>query len=57
MAGNEEGCGSVCISLFDLSEGEGRAPKARGNSIAFGDTRVEMGHHLHGLCDPSATDF
>jgi len=57
VAGNEEGRGTVCISMFDVPEGEGRASEARWDSTAFGDTRVEMGQHLHGFCDPSATDF
>jgi len=46
VAGNEEGCGTVCVSLFDLSEGEGGAPEARRNSTAFRHTSVEMGQHL-----------
>jgi len=40
VAGNEEGCGTVCIRLSDLSKGEGGAPETRENSTAFGDTRV-----------------
>ena len=35
MAGDEEGCGTVCIRLSDLSEGEGGAPETRGNPTAF----------------------
>jgi len=57
MTGDEEGCGTVCIRLSDLSEGEGAAPETRENSAAFRDTSVEMGQHLHGLCDSSSTDF
>ena len=43
MAMDEEGCGSVCISLFDMSEGKGRASKARCNPTTFGHTSMEMG--------------
>ena len=57
MVGDEERCGPICINLSDLSEGEGRAPKARWDSSAFGDTSVEMGQHLDGLCDPFVTNF
>jgi len=57
VARDEERRGPFCISLFDLSKGEGGAPEARWDSTAFGDTSVEMRQHLHGLCDPFATDF
>ena len=57
MTGNEEGCCSVCIGLFDMSEGEGGASETRWDPTALGDTSVEMGQHLDGLCDPFATDF
>jgi len=36
-------CCSVCILLFDMSEGEGRASEVLWNSIAVGHTGVEMG--------------
>jgi len=57
VAGNEEGCCSVCIGLFDMSEGEGGASKTRWESTALENTSVEMGQHLHGFCNPFATDF
>jgi len=57
VAGDEEGCGTVCIRLSDLLEGEGGAPETRRNPTAFRDTGVDMGQHLHGLCDSSSTDF
>jgi len=57
VTGNEEGCCSVCIGLFDMSEGEGGASETRWDPTALGDTSVEMGQHLDGLCDPFATDF
>ena len=46
MVGDEERCGPICISLSDLSEGEGRAPKARWELLEkFRDMRlhVELG--------------
>jgi len=43
VARNEEGCGVVCISLSDLSEGKGGTLETRWDFTAFGDTRVEMG--------------
>ena len=55
MTGNEERCGPVCISLSDLSEGKGT--RDRMESTAFGDSSVEMGQHLDGLCDPFATNL
>jgi len=57
VAGDKEGCGTVCIRLSDLLEGEGGALETRGNPTAFRDTGVEMGQHLHGLCDSPSTDF
>jgi len=57
VAGNEERCCSVRISMFNLSEGEGGAPEARWESTALGNNSVEMGQHLHGFCNPFATDF
>ena len=57
MARDEEGCGSVRISMFNLSEGEGGAPEARCELTAFRNTNVDMGQHLHGFCNPFATDF
>ena len=57
MAGDEERCATVCISLYDLSEGKGRAPETQRDLTALGDTSVEMGQHLDGLCDPFATNF
>ena len=57
MARDEERCGPVCISLSDLSEGKGGAREARCDSTAFGDTSLEMGQHLDGLCDPFTTNF
>jgi len=43
MAWDEERCGSVCISLFNVSEGEGVASEARWHSTFVGGTGVEMG--------------
>jgi len=43
VAGNEEGCCTVCISLFDMSEGKGGALDTRWDSTALGNTGVEMG--------------
>jgi len=43
VEGHEERCGLVCIRLFDMSKGEGRASEARGNSTTFRYTGVEMG--------------
>ena len=57
MARDEEKCGLVRIIMFNVSEGEGGASKTRWESTALGDTSMEMGQHLHGLCDPSASDF
>jgi len=57
VARDEERCGSVCVGMFDVPEGEGGASKVRWDPTAFGDTNVEMGQHLDGLCDPFATDF
>jgi len=57
VTGDEKGCGTVCISLFDVPEGKGGASETRWNSTAFGDTSMEMGQHLHGLCYPSAADL
>jgi len=57
VAGNEEGCCPVHINLFDMSEGEGEASETRWDPTALGNTSVEMGQHLHGFCDPFATDF
>jgi len=57
VARDEERCGSVRVSMFDVLEGEGGASEARWDSTAFGDTSVEMGQHLDGLCDPFATDL
>ena len=57
MARDEEGCGLVRISMFNLSEGEGGAPEARWEPTALRNTSVEMGQHLHGFCNPFATDF
>ena len=42
MARHEEGCGSVCINMFDILEGEGRTSEAWWNSTAFGHTGVEI---------------
>ena len=57
MAGDEERCGPVCISLSDLLEGESEALETRWDPITLRDTSVEMRQHLHGFFDPSATDF
>jgi len=57
VAGNEEGRGTVCISMFDVPEGEGRTLETRWDSTAFGDISVEMGQYLDGFCDPFSTDF
>jgi len=57
VAGDEEGCGSVCIRLSDLLEGEGGTSETRGHSTVVGSTGVEMGQYLHGLRDSSSTDF
>jgi len=57
VAGNEEGRCTICIRLFDMSEGEDGASETRWESTALGDTSVEMGQHLHGFCDPFATEF
>jgi len=43
VAVNEEGCCTVCISLFDMSKGKGGASEAWWNSTALRDTDVEMG--------------
>ena len=43
MARDEERCGSVCISLSDLSEGKGEAQETRWDPTASRDTGVEMG--------------
>ena len=42
MVGDEERCGLVCISLSDLSEGNGEALETRWNPTTSGDTGVEM---------------
>jgi len=42
MAGNEEGCCTVCINLFDMLEGKGGASETRRDSTAIGNTSVEM---------------
>jgi len=57
VTGDEEGCDSVCIRLSDVSEGEGGASETWWRSTVVGGTGVEMGQHLHGLCDSSSTDF
>ena len=57
MARDKEGRDTICISLLDVPEGEGGASEARWDLTAFGDTSMEMAQHLHGLCDPSATDL
>jgi len=57
VARDKEGCGLVRISMFNLSEGEGGAPEARWEPTALRNTSVEMGQHLHGFCNPFATDF
>jgi len=43
VAGYEEGCCTVCIILFDMSKGTGRALETQWNSTAFGHIDVEMG--------------
>jgi len=43
VVGNEERCGLVCISLYDMSEGKGEASTTRWDPAALGDTGVEMG--------------
>jgi len=57
VAGDEERCGLVCISMFNVSEGEGGTSETRWDSTAVGGTGMEMGQHLDGLCDPFATNF
>ena len=57
MAGDEEGCGSVCVRLSDMLEGEGGALETRWRSTIVRGTSVEMGQHLHGFRDSSSTDF
>jgi len=57
VTGNEERCGSVCINLFNVSEGEGGASETQWHSTVVGGTGVEMGQHLHGLRDSSSMDF
>ena len=57
MARDEEGCGSVRISMFNLSEGEGGALEARWEPTTLRNTSAEMGQHHHGFCNPFATDF
>jgi len=57
VARDEERCGTVCIRLSDMSEGESRALETRWDLTALGDTSVEMGQHLNRLCDPFATNF
>jgi len=43
VARYEEGCGTVCVCLLDMSEGEGGASETRWNSTVLGHTSVEMG--------------
>jgi len=43
VAGYEEGCGTICVCLSDLSEGKGRALETWWNPTALGNTSVEMG--------------
>jgi len=57
VAGDEEGCCTIRISLLDMSEDEGRASETRWDPIALRYTGVEMGQHLDGICDPFATNF
>jgi len=57
VTGNEEGCCSIRISLFNMLEGEGGESETQWESTALGNTSVEMGQHLHGFCDPFTTDF
>jgi len=57
VARDEEGCGSVRISMFNLSEGEGGALEARWEPTTLRNTSAEMGQHHHGFCNPFATDF
>jgi len=57
VAGEEEGRGTVCIRLFDVTEDEGGASETWWDLTALEDTNVEMGQHLDGLCDPFATNF
>jgi len=57
VVGDEERCGSIRISLFNMSEGKGGALETRWESTTLGNTGVEMRQHLHGFCDPFATNF
>jgi len=43
MAGYEDECCIVCISLFNMSEGKGRALETWWNSTTFGNTTMEIG--------------
>ena len=49
VARYEEGCGLVCVSLFDMSEGKSRASETRWSPTAFEHTAVEMGYHSYGF--------
>jgi len=43
VTGDEEGCGTIRVYLFDLSEGKSGASETRWKPTASGDTSVEMG--------------
>jgi len=57
VARNEERCGTICIRLSDVSEGESEAPETGWDLTTLGDSSVEMGQHLNGLCDPFAMNL
>jgi len=57
VVGNEEGCCTICICLSNLSEGKSEALETWWDLTTLGDTSVEMGQHLNGLCNPFATNF
>ena len=51
MDGNEEGCGFVCGTMFDMSTSEGGTPTTGGASTTFTGSGMEMGARDNGFCD------
>ena len=56
MVRYEAKCRGVCLEVFDLSAGQGRASEAVRIVTASVDTGVEMGGHCYGFCCGIAED-
>ena len=47
---DEEGCFKLCFEVFDMTEGQVRAPAAQGCILEDAYSYLQVGADYHGLC-------